>query len=81
MDGYFMYRLSWPNAKPSIDEIRSKFGIAEEDIDASFGVVPLDGESYAILISATAYAKIEGGGILDGPYSNPRIDHFGMEQE
>jgi hypothetical protein len=73
-------------AAPTVDELKERFGLSDEEIDASFGVVEIDPETYTytILVEASAVEKVQPGGSIsnvEGPFSNPRIEPFGPPEE
>jgi hypothetical protein len=65
---------------------RSRLGLAEDEIDEEFGLVPLDPPEglYAVVVSADAGARASAAagdsGEVGGPYANPRIEPFGPPQ-
>jgi hypothetical protein len=66
---------------PSLDEVKRRFGLRDDDIDATFGVIEIDSKThtYTIRVEEAAAARITGrpdwkGG---GPYSDPKIAPFG----
>ena len=66
---------------PTLELVRARYGLTEEEIDASFGVVEIDPKEslFTILVTESAASKVQSGSEWDveGPYSNPRIAHFG----
>ena len=70
---------------PTIEDLRRKYALREDEIDASFGVVEVDPADhlYAVLVEESAAAKIQPNGnwTIEGPYSNPRIEPFGPPEE
>ena len=53
-----------------------------EEIDAEFGVVPIDPDNhlYTVLVDEQASARVAGQPGVEGPFSNPRIEPFGPPQ-
>lgn len=71
---------------PTVEELKERFGLNDEEIDASFGVVEIDPEThtYTILVDAAAAEKVRAGGSIskvEGPFSNPRIEPFGPPED
>jgi hypothetical protein len=76
-----MITLKFAGAAPTIDELQARYGLADDEIDKSFGIVEVDPEDalYTILVEETAISKIKPNQEINvkGPYSNPRISPFG----
>jgi hypothetical protein len=65
---------------PSLEAAARELGVDVEDLDASFGVVPLDvhGGLYAVQVKADRLpAGFEDQEPYRGPFSDPKIDTFG----
>ena len=67
--------------RPTLELLRTRYGLTEDEIDSSFGIVEIDPEErlFTILVTESAATKVQGGSELDveGPYSNPHIEPFG----
>ena len=67
--------------RPTLELVRTHYGLADEEIDATFGIVEIDHEEglFAILVIESAAAKVRGDSEWDveGPFFNPRIEPFG----
>ncbi len=79
-----MMTIQSQDSPPQLQDVQLKYGLADDEIDAQFGVVeidPADG-TYAILVEETAAAKISNNENwkVQGPYSNPKIAPFGPPQ-
>jgi hypothetical protein len=64
----------------TLEAVKARFGLADEEIDPSFGVIEVDPEShsYTILVEESAGARIRGQAPeVRGPFSNPKIAPFG----
>jgi hypothetical protein len=74
-----------PHGAPTIAEAAKQLGVATEDIDVVFGVVPVDPDRgiYAVQVRADRLHKRPEGSGQDyhGPWSNPRIAPFGPVQD
>lgn len=72
-------RLSEP--APSLSEVREKFSLLPDEIDAGFGLVEIDPDQhlFTLLVEESAAPKIQpaAGWDVKGPFSNPRIEAFG----
>jgi hypothetical protein len=76
-----MITLQIERAAPTIAEIQEQYGLTDEEIDKSFGIVEVDPEDsvYTILVEETAVSKVkpDWDSEVKGPYANPRISPFG----
>jgi len=86
--GKVFYNLTWKEKQPSIEEVCKKYSFKPEDVDVKFGVIALDPavNLYTILVEEAAVQRIDnqastGKQDLKGPYSNPRIEPFGLEED
>jgi hypothetical protein len=65
---------------PTLEEVRRKYGLGPEDVDAEFGVIPVDPErhAYTILIDADSASRVfsDDRWTIEGPFANPRIAPF-----
>lgn len=61
---------------PSLEEVKTRYGLSAEEIDDSFGVVEIAPGKYTILVDPKAAPKIAPGQDwkTEGPFSNPRIE-------
>jgi hypothetical protein len=70
---------------PTLAEAAKQLGVAESDLDATFGVVPIDPARgmYAVQVRTDKLPKRSGQGESDyrGPWSNPKIEPFGPVQD
>lgn len=70
-----------PRGAPSLGEAARQLGVEVEDMDAIFGVVPIDPNRgiYAVQVRAGKLPAQQRGKPEDyrGPWSNPRIAPFG----
>lgn len=63
-------------ARPSRQDIASKLGIAVDEIDPAFGVIPIDKNgTYAIRVLKNVPDSADTG-VVEGPFADPEIDHF-----
>lgn len=79
-----MMTFTYPGGTPTVQDVMRKYGLQAEEMDASFGVIEIDPEDhlYSMMIDSAAAERIQpgSGGELKGPFSNPRIEPFGLEQ-
>ncbi len=67
-------------ADATLAEVKQRFGLSDEDIDNSFGVVSIDPAArlYAILVNESVADKVASSEpAVSGPFSNPKIEAFG----
>lgn len=76
-----LYSINWTGSKPTLEQIANRFGFDKKDLDEDFGVVEIDPQDnlYSILVEENAVVPKEEGDIK-GPFSNPRIEPFGLEE-
>jgi hypothetical protein len=79
-----MFTIQGPEQKPTLDEVRQRYGFAREDLDENFGVIEVDprDHTYAVLAEHDALARLTPEtGLRDrkvgGPFANPKIAPFG----
>ena len=68
---------------PSLHQAATELGVGLSDLDESFGVVPIDEDqgTYCVEVDAERLPQdLEKKVPYKGPYSNPRIEHFGPIQ-
>jgi hypothetical protein len=73
-----------PHGKPTLAEAAEQLGVATEDMDAVFGVVPVDPDRgiYAVQVRADKLPKhSERPSDYRGPWSNPPIAPLGPVQD
>ena len=63
----------------TVAKAAERLGVAQEQIDAEFGVVNIDPEQnlYTVLVDEQAAAGASDRPGVEGPFSNPRIEPFG----
>lgn len=79
-----MVTVTLPPEDASLETAMAQLGLAPEEVDADFGLVPLDPESgtYALLVAQEAGERVTAGDAaseqgVEGPFSNPVIEPFG----
>lgn len=76
-----MVTIQAAGSAPSIEEVKTRYGLTPDELDESFGVVEIDPTEhlYTILVDESAASKVKSTGDWStrGPYSNPRIEPFG----
>lgn len=83
---FMLYTLEWKAGEPSLEEVLQKFTLQPDEVDTNFGVMKVDPEAglYCIMADSDAIARITGSeamsdSAVSGPFSNPRIEGFGLE--
>jgi hypothetical protein len=71
---------------PSLEQAAQQLGVSVHDVDASYGIVPIDPDRglYAVQVRGDKLpAKSENtrGEAHRGPWSNPKIEPFGPPKE
>ena len=63
----------------SLDAAAQRLGVGVEDLDAEYGLVPVDPDNhlYSVLVDEKAGADAGRRAGVEGPFSNPRIEPFG----
>jgi hypothetical protein len=79
-----MLTVKLPPGQATLEEARKRLGLAEDEVDPEFGLVPLDPAEgvYAVLVPAEAGNRVMASaageaGEVGGPYANPPIEPFG----
>lgn len=67
---------------PSLAEAAKQLGVSPEDMDTTFGVVPIDPDRglYAVQVKADKLPQASNAEPYRGPWSSPRIVPFGPVQ-
>ena len=65
---------------PTLQTVKARFGLSDDEIDATFGVMEIDPEShsYRIRVEDFAAARIRGasGNVLSGSFPSPKLTAF-----
>jgi len=65
---------------PTVEDVRARYRLGPDEIDADFGVIPVDPDAhdYTILVDERAAPRIvsDSQWEVSGPYANPRIETF-----
>ena len=77
-----MVTLRLDPAQATLPEVLRLLGLAPEEVDPGFGVVPVDpaGHLYTILADQAAAARVADAPEVEGVFGNPRIEGFGPEE-
>ena len=67
--------------RPTVESVRSRYGLTVAELDENFGVVEIDLDEglFTILVADSAATKVHSGSgwEVEGPYSNLLIEPFG----
>lgn len=79
MSSKVMMTLQLDPKKATVDAVARQLKLRKDELDASFGVTPIDPEKnlFAILVDEDVAAKLQGHAAVRGPYANPKIAPFG----
>ena len=74
-----MLTIELPPEEATLAAAREALGLAPDEVDDEFGLVPIDPASgtYALLATAAAGARTADAGRAAGPYANPPIEPYG----
>ena len=76
-----MMTIQTTGPAPTIEDIRRRFSLVDDEIDPAFGLVEVDPDehAYAILVEEKTASKISRTGDWEvrGPFSNARVEPFG----
>jgi hypothetical protein len=77
-----MVTLRLDPAQANLPEVQRLLGLAPEELDPAFGVVPIDPAErrYTILVDEAAAARIADAPEVEGVFGNPRVEPFGPEE-
>jgi len=78
-----MLTLRLDPAQVTLPEVLGLLGLAPDEVDPGFGVVPIDPAEhlYTILVDEAAAARIADAPQVQGVFGNPRIEGFGSPEE
>lgn len=76
-----LYTIKLEDKEPSIEDVAEKLGVKKDDIDEEYGVIEIDPDQnlYSVMVEESAITDAGGEGV-EGPFSNPRIEPFGLEE-
>jgi hypothetical protein len=78
-----MVTLRLDPEQASLPEVRRLLGLAEDEVDPTFGVVNISPAErrYTILVDEAAAARIADAPAVQGVFGNPRIEPYGPPEE
>jgi hypothetical protein len=80
-----MMTIQTTDSAPTVEELRHRYALAEDEIDPAFGVVEVDPAQhiFTVLVEESAAAKMAPTERwkVAGPYANPSIEPFGPPRE
>lgn len=76
-----MITFTWPGSAPSDADVKARYAIADDEMDASFGVILLDPveELYVVLVDQSAATRIQGTAPDVQVYGDVAIQPFGLD--
>jgi hypothetical protein len=71
-----MVSLELPADQASVAAVRQRLGLGPNEIDAAFGVVPIDPDHglYTVLVTPEAAERVKGMPGVSGPFANPPVE-------
>jgi len=80
--GMLMLTVKLDPARATLEGVRERLALGEDEIDGDFGVVNIDPaqDLYAIMLDEQAAERLSGEPDVKGPYANPQIEPFGPPQ-
>jgi hypothetical protein len=71
-----MLSLELPADQATLAAVRQRLGLEAAEIDARFGVVPIDPDHglYTVLVTPEAAERVKGSPGVSGPFANPPIE-------
>jgi hypothetical protein len=78
-----MVTLRLDPEQASLPEVRRLLGLAEDEVDPTFGVVNISPAEhlYTILADEAAAERVAGAPAVEGVFGNPRIEPYGPPEE
>ncbi|MGV9456404.1 hypothetical protein [Streptomyces sp. NPDC003635] len=78
---FVLVTITLPRGARLQDAMR-EYGLASDEVDESYGVVPVDPErgTHVMMVTEDAAGRITGGAGAQGPFANPKIEPFGPPQ-
>jgi hypothetical protein len=78
-----MVTLRLDPAQAALPEVLGVLGLAPEEVDPGFGVVPINPAEhlYTILVDEAAAARVADAPQVEGVFGNPRVEPFGPEED
>jgi hypothetical protein len=78
-----MVTLRLDPEQASLPEVRRLLGLAEDEVDPTFGVVNISPAErlYTILVDEAAAERVAGAPPVEGVFGNPRIEPYGPPEE
>ena len=67
----------------TLDGAKSALNAEDHELDADFGLVPVDPEHdlYAVMVDPRVAERVQGAPGVEGPFSNPKIETQGPPEE
>lgn len=77
-----LYTVKLEGSDPSLEQVAEKLGITKGDLDEEYGLIEIDPEQklYSVMVEESAVGERMSPDVK-GPFSNPRIEPFGLEED
>ena len=78
-----MLTLKLSPKEATLSKVSKQLNLSSEEIDAEFGIVNIDPKRnlYAVLVEEEAARRVGRAPGVEGPFSNPKIEPFGLEKK
>jgi hypothetical protein len=78
-----MVTLRLDPAQATLPAVMGVLGLAPDEVDPGFGVVPIDPAEhlYTILVDEAAAARVADAPQVEGVFGNPRVEPFGPDED
>jgi hypothetical protein len=78
-----MVTLRLDPAQATLPAVMGILGLAPDEVDPGFGVVPIDPAEhlYTILVDEAAAARVADAPQVEGVFGNPRVEPFGPDED
>jgi hypothetical protein len=80
---YLLMTIQWnKDEELNLDTLAAHLGVSVDSLDKEFGIVNVDLENkiFSYQIDEAVLDKLRKDSNYNGPYSNPKIEPFGLEE-
>lgn len=84
MPNKVMMTFTFPNGTPTLSDVIRFYNLRREDLDERYGVIEIDPEDhlFSVMVDSSVANRLQPGSDANwqGPFSNPKIEPFGLNQ-